>query len=126
MICLSEAEAILQNAMHVIDNPAVSAVTCTPDYLGSLVKPTDDALNNLITAYTNFIDDDSQRGQLIRNAIHTAHTLATYLMQAKFTSNTSKDISFGDSEYFNVVNLNFWYIIHVHFNPYTLHCKNKI
>ncbi|KAJ8687345.1 hypothetical protein QAD02_023139 [Eretmocerus hayati] len=96
LICLSEAEAILQDAMHVIDNPAVSAVTCTPDYLGSLVKPTDEALVNLSTAYSNYINDSSQRGQLIRNAIHTAYTLATYLMQAKFTSNTSKDISFGD------------------------------
>lgn len=99
VICLSEAEAILQNAMHVVDNPAVSAVTCTPDYLGSLVKPTDDALNDLSIAYSNYMTDSSQRGQLIRNAIHTAYTLATYLMLAKFTSNTSKDIAFGDSKY---------------------------
>lgn len=102
MVCLSEAEAILHNAMHVIDNPAVSAVTCTPDYLSSLVKPTDDALNNLSSAFTNYTADNSQRGQLIRNAINTAYSLATYLMQAKFTSNTSKDISFGDSKYLRV------------------------
>lgn len=105
MLCLSEAEAILQNAMHVIDNPAVSAVTCTPDYLGSLVKPTDKALTNLSIAYTNYIVDHSQRGQLMCNSIHTAYTLAIYLMQAKFTSNTSKDISFGDSKCFS---LNFY------------------
>ncbi|XP_058794250.1 huntingtin-interacting protein 1 isoform X2 [Phymastichus coffea] len=96
LMCLSEAESILQNAMHVVDNPAVSAVTCTPEYLSSLVKPTDDALGNLSTAYSTYMTDTAQRGQLIRNAIHTAYTLSIYLMQAKFTSNTSKDISFGD------------------------------
>ena len=99
MVCLTEAEVILQNAMHVVDNPAVSAVTCTPDYLSSLVKPTDDALDELNTAYNNFLTDASQKGQLIRKAIHAAYTLAIYLMQAKFTSNTSKDIIIGDSEY---------------------------
>lgn len=99
-MCLSEAESILQNAMHVVDNPAVSAVTCTPEYLSSLVKPTDDALSNLSTAYTTYMTDISQRGQLMCNAIHTAYTLSNYLMQAKFTSNTSKDISFGDSKYY--------------------------
>ncbi|XP_014214234.1 huntingtin-interacting protein 1 [Copidosoma floridanum] len=96
LTCLSEAEAMLQNAMHVVDNPAVSAVTCTPDYLASLLRPTDEALNNLSTVYTNYTADSSLRGQLMRNAIHTAFTLATYIMQAKFTSNTSKDITFGD------------------------------
>lgn len=84
--------------MHVVDNPAVSAVTCTPDYLASLLKPTDEALNNLSIVYNNYVTNSSQRGQLMHNAIHTAYILAVYLMQAKFTSNTSKDISFGDSK----------------------------
>jgi hypothetical protein len=87
----------------VVDNPLVSAVTCTPDYLGSLVQPTDKALNELSKAYDYFITDSSQSEQLIPKTIHTAHTLATYLMQAKFTSNTSKDISFGDSKYYYII-----------------------
>lgn len=99
MICISEAEAILQNAVRVIDNPAVSAVTCTPDYLRSLVKPTEEALGNLGNVYKSYMIDTSKRGQLMRNAINTSYTLAIYLMQAKYTSNTSKDIAFGDSEF---------------------------
>ncbi|KAL7294579.1 hypothetical protein TKK_0012039 [Trichogramma kaykai] len=94
--CLMEAEAILQNVMHVIDNPAVSAVTCTLEYLGSLVKPTDEALIELNSTYRNFINNQLLRKEIIHSAIHTAYTLATYIMLVKFTSNTSKDISIGD------------------------------
>lgn len=94
--CISEAEAILQNAMHAIDNPAISAVTCTPDYLRSLVDSTEQSLKNLDTAYGHYMTDASQRGQLMRSAIHAAYTLAIYLIHAKCTSNTSTDIAFGD------------------------------
>lgn len=94
--CLSEAETMLQNAMHAIDNPAISAVTCTPDYLAILLDPTKLSLKNLDTAYNNYVEDVKTRGELIRNSIHTAFTLSIYLIQAKATSNTSTDITFGD------------------------------
>lgn len=90
---------MLQNAMHAIDNPAISAVTCTPDYLATLLDPTKLSLKNLDTAYNNYIEDVKTRGELIRSSIHTAFTLSVYLIQAKATSNTSTDITFGDSEY---------------------------
>lgn len=98
MKCLSEAETMLQNAMHAIDNPAISAVTCTPDYLAILLDPTKLSLENLQTAYSNYIENVKTRGELIRNSIHTAWALSVYLIQAKATSNTSTDITFGDSE----------------------------
>lgn len=93
---LSEAEAILQSAMHAIDNPAISAVTCTPDYLATLLEPTKLTLKNLDVAYGKYITDAKNRGELMRNSIRTAFAVAVYLMQAKATSNTSTDITFGD------------------------------
>lgn len=93
-------ETILQNAMHAIDNPAISAVTCTPDYLATLLDPTMLSLKSLNAAYIKYIDDVKNRGELMKNAIRTAFALAVYLIQAKATSNTSTDITFGDSKYF--------------------------
>lgn len=96
--CISEADLILQTAIHGIDNPAISAVTCTPDYLRSLVDPALQSLEELDTVYHNYLLDQSQRGQLARGAIHAAYVLAVYLIHAKSTSNTATDIAFGDRE----------------------------
>ena len=116
-MCLSELEVILQNVMHVVDNPAVSTSTCTPDYLSSLVKPTDGALNDLNSAFIIYTNEPSQRAQLMHNAIKASYKLATYLMLAKFTSNTSKDISFGDSMcYIISVSLKLPLFLHIIFN----------
>lgn len=30
MTCISQAEVIVQKSIHEVDNPAISAVTCTP------------------------------------------------------------------------------------------------
>ncbi|XP_015598215.1 huntingtin-interacting protein 1 isoform X2 [Cephus cinctus] len=94
--CISEAESILQNAIHAIDNPAISAVTCTPDYLRSQVEPTVQALEFLDTTYANYVTDTTQRGPLIRSIIHAAYILGVYLIHAKSTSNASTDIALGD------------------------------
>lgn len=93
---ISEAESILHHAMHAIDNPAISALTCTPDYLGSLLEPTEKSLNDLEEAYNNYISDTTKGKALIRTAIHGAYFLALYLIYAKSTSNTSTDISLAD------------------------------
>lgn len=87
---------ILLGAMHTIDNPAISAVTCTPDYFATLVSPMTQSLNDLKSAYNNYTADPEKRGELMKNAIHGVHLLAVYLIQAKSTSNTSTDIVFGD------------------------------
>ncbi|KAL6428029.1 hypothetical protein ACFW04_008426 [Cataglyphis niger] len=93
---ISEAESILHHAMHAIDNPAISALTCTPDYLGNLLEPTEKSLNDLEEAYNNYISDTTKGKALIRTAIHGAYFLALYLIYAKSTSNTSTDIGLAD------------------------------
>ncbi|XP_077256164.1 huntingtin interacting protein 1 isoform X1 [Temnothorax americanus] len=93
---ISEAESILHHAMHTIDNPAISALTCTPDYLGSLLEPTEKSFNDLEEAYNNYVLDTTKGKALIRTAIHGAYCLALYLIYAKSTSNTSTDIGIAD------------------------------
>ncbi|KAL0112446.1 hypothetical protein PUN28_012048 [Cardiocondyla obscurior] len=93
---ISEAESILHHAMHTIDNPAISALTCTPDYLGSLLEPTEKSFNDLEEAYNNYMNDTTKGKALIRAAIHCAYFLALYLIYAKSTSNTSTDIGTAD------------------------------
>lgn len=98
MNAISEAESILQHAMHTIDNPAISALTCTPDYLGSLLEPTEKSFDNLDEAYSNYMLDTTKGKALIRTAVHGAYFLALYLIYAKSTSNTSTDIGTADSK----------------------------
>lgn len=93
---ISEAESILLHAMHAIDNPAISALTCTPDYLKDLLEPTEKTLNDLEEAYSNYASDTTKGKILIHSAIHSAYFLALYLIYAKSTSNTSTDISLAD------------------------------
>lgn len=100
---ISEAESILHHAMHAIDNPAISALTCTPDYLGSLLEPTEKSLNDLEEAYNNYISDTTKGKALIRTAIHGAYFLALYLIYAKSTSNTSTDIGLADRKFFVII-----------------------
>lgn len=97
---ISEAESILHHAMHTIDNPAISALTCTPDYLGSLLEPIEKSCNDLEEAYNNYIIDTTKGKTLIRTSIHNAYFLALYLIYAKSTSNTSTDIGIADSKSF--------------------------
>lgn len=100
MNAISEAESILHHAMHAIDNPAISALTCTPDYLSTLLEPTEKSLNDLTEAYDNYISDTTKGKSLVRTAIHGAYFLALYLIYAKSTSNTSTDIGLADSKFF--------------------------
>lgn len=90
----------MQNTTHAIDNPAISAVTCTPDYLHSLLDHTVESLDDLSNVYVEYKADTTKGKQLIRRVIHAAHSLSIYLLHARSTSNTSTDISFGDREFF--------------------------
>lgn len=96
LTCISEAEFIIQYSMNVIDNPAMSDVTCTPQYLERLTDPTLMSLDALDTAYTDYVCDTAKGNMLIRSAIHVAYMLGLYLIYAKSTSNTSIDIVLGD------------------------------
>lgn len=86
--------------MHTIDNPAITAVTCTPDYLRELVNPTLDSLDALDASYNNYVSDATKGKMLIRSTTHAAYMLALYLIHAKSTSNTATDIVLGDSKFF--------------------------
>lgn len=95
--CICEAESILQHAMHMIDNPAITAVTCTPDYLRELINPTLNSLDDLDVSYGSYVNDVTKGKALIRSTIHASYMLALYLIHAKSTSNTATDIVLGDS-----------------------------
>ncbi|XP_029035816.2 huntingtin-interacting protein 1 [Osmia bicornis bicornis] len=94
--CICEAEHIMQYSLHAIDNPAMSDLTCTPQYLERLEEPTSKSLDALDVAYTGFVCDTTKGKALITSAIQVAYTLGLYIIHAKSTSNTSIDIALGD------------------------------
>ncbi|KAB0794296.1 hypothetical protein PPYR_11135 [Photinus pyralis] len=87
---LQECEIVLQHSVHELDNPALSAVTCSPDYFRSLTQDCIGALNGSIEA------NHSNPAVVIKVAIKIAHQLSTYTLQGRATSNTSPDITFGE------------------------------
>lgn len=87
---LRENEATVRNAIHEIDNPALAALTCTPDYLQFLANNCLDSLNNLKTIKHN------DKGELLKIANRISHAHAIFVIQGKATSNTSPDIMCGE------------------------------
>ncbi|XP_031837617.1 huntingtin interacting protein 1 [Nomia melanderi] len=94
--CISEAEDIIQYSLSAIDNPAMSDLTCTPQYLERLEESTVKSLDVLDATYTGYVCDTTKGKMLIKSAIHVAYILGLYLIHAKSTSNTSIDIALGD------------------------------
>ncbi|KZC15117.1 PREDICTED: huntingtin-interacting protein 1 [Dufourea novaeangliae] len=94
--CISEAEDILQYSLSAIDNPAMSDLTCTPQYLERLEESIVKSLDALDATYTGYVCDTTKAKMLIKTAIHVAYVLGLYLIHAKSTSNTSIDIALGD------------------------------
>ncbi|KAI4460996.1 huntingtin interacting protein 1 [Holotrichia oblita] len=87
---LSEGKSVISSAIHEIDNPALAAVSCSPDYFKSL---TDGCLETLEAARTVSY---SQPSEIVSIAIRLSHRHATFLLQGRATSNSSPDITFGD------------------------------
>ncbi|KOC67006.1 Huntingtin-interacting protein 1 [Habropoda laboriosa] len=94
--CISEAEDIMQYSLNAVDNPAMSDLTCTPQYLERLEEPILKALDTLDSSYTGYVCDTTNGKVLIKSAIHVAYILGLYIIHAKSTSNTSIDIALGD------------------------------
>lgn len=94
--CVSQAEEIVQRAVHEVDNPAISAVTCTPDYFRGLIEPVQNSLNNLGSSFQSYHSDPASIDGLVENVTCVAHLVSNYLLQGKTTSNTSPDIEFGE------------------------------
>ncbi|XP_016772136.1 huntingtin-interacting protein 1 isoform X2 [Apis mellifera] len=91
--CIFKAEDIMQYSLSTIDNPAMSDLTCTPQYLEKLEDPILKSLDALDAAYTGYVCDTTNGKVLIKNAIHVAYILGLYIIHAKSTSNTSIDIA---------------------------------
>ncbi|GJQ85262.1 putative actin binding protein [Trypoxylus dichotomus] len=87
---VSESKDIINNAIHEVENPALSAVTCSPDYFKSLSYGCLESLQEINgVSYT-------QPSEIIRTSIRLSHRSATFLLQGRATSNSSPDITFGE------------------------------
>nr|CAD7402522.1 unnamed protein product [Timema cristinae] len=95
--CLSGAEAIVQKSIEDVDNPALSAVKCSPDYFRSLTEPVLKLLDEVDSSFHDFNSSSSTIEPLVRSVGQMAHSLANYLIHGKATSNISPDIEFGES-----------------------------
>nr|XP_023026940.1 tropomyosin-1-like [Leptinotarsa decemlineata] len=94
---IESSEEIMKNAIHEVDNPALTALTCSPDYLRSLTA----ACQELMEATLNIGDTDYASSISIANQL--SHKLATYILQGRATCNTSPDIMFGESKYLSSI-----------------------
>lgn len=94
--CISQAEDIIQKSVHEVDNPAISAVTCTPDYFRGLIDPVQNSLNDLRNSFQAYCSNAATIDNLVQNVICVAELLANYILRGKTTSNTSPDIEFGE------------------------------
>ncbi|KAF7273761.1 huntingtin interacting protein 1 isoform X2 [Rhynchophorus ferrugineus] len=83
-------EEILNHAIHEVDNPAITALTCSTDYLRSLAIGCQEVLQESIS-----IDYMDYAGIItLSNKISHRHSM--YILQGRATGNTSPDISFGE------------------------------
>ncbi|CAH1154242.1 unnamed protein product [Phaedon cochleariae] len=83
-------EELLKHAIHEVDNPALTALTCSPDYLRSLTKGCVESLEESENiCHTDFV-------AIVTTANRIAHRHATYILQGRATCNTSPDINFGE------------------------------
>lgn len=94
--CVESSEGILQHAIEEVDNPALTALTCTPDYLRSLTKGCKESLEE-----SNNISS-TDYATIVTVANRLAHRHATYILQGRATCNTSPDITFGESKFKNI------------------------
>lgn len=91
--CIREAESTMKKAIEEVENPALSAVTCSPDYFRSLTESSVNALNGVTVV------SQTQPSEFAVAATRLAHVLSVYLVQGRATSNTSPDIMFGERMY---------------------------
>lgn len=87
------SEEILAHAIHEVDNPALAALQCSPDYLRSLKQGCRESLEDSTQI------DEKEHVKIINAASIIAHRHSIFILQGKATSNSSPDITFGDSKY---------------------------
>lgn len=89
---VQESEEILKHSISEMDNPALSGLTCNPDYLNLLSNGCRDCLQSVLNTQRN----DSV--QIVILAARIAHRHSLYLIEGRATSNASPDIMFGERE----------------------------
>nr|CAI5826594.1 unnamed protein product [Callosobruchus analis] len=85
---ISNSEDILKHAIDELDNPALTALTCSPDYLRSLTKGCMDCLEESLAV--------KEPARVVNTANRIAHRHAIYILQGRATCNASPDITFGE------------------------------
>ncbi|KAL3270323.1 hypothetical protein HHI36_009373 [Cryptolaemus montrouzieri] len=81
---------IVKHAIAEIDNPAFSALTCSPDYLRSLTKDCFSCLEKCTAVSSNNV------AQAIITSNDVANRLSIFILHGGATCNTSHDINFAD------------------------------
>jgi huntingtin interacting protein 1 len=88
--CLESSEKILRNALDEVDNPALTALSCSPDYLRGLTKGCLMSLeyeNNLVKCNDSYV---------VVTANEMTHRIAVFVLLGTATGNKSPDINFGE------------------------------
>ncbi|XP_046399860.1 huntingtin-interacting protein 1 isoform X2 [Ischnura elegans] len=99
--CITEAESILRRALHEMDNPAFSAVTCTPDYFGRLESPVTRSLECTTDSYSACYKDKSTPSsksvrEFLRCTTQFSNLMADFIIRGQATSNSSANIEQGE------------------------------
>jgi huntingtin interacting protein 1 len=97
--CLESSEKILRNALDEVDNPALTALSCSPDYLRGLTKGCLMSLeyeNNLVKCNDSYV---------VVTANEMTHRIAVFVLLGTATGNKSPDINFGESKATNETRL---------------------
>ena len=84
-------KTIIEDAVHEIDNPALSGVTCNPDYFRSLVEHCRLSLDSIRTT------DLANPSEILPAASALSNCHSLFLVLGKAVSNSSPDITFGES-----------------------------
>ncbi|XP_071444494.1 huntingtin-interacting protein 1 isoform X2 [Hetaerina americana] len=99
--CITEAESILRRALHEMDNPAFSAVTCTPDYFGRLEIPVIRSLDCTNDSFSACYKDKSTPSsesvrEFLRCTTQFSNLMADFIIRGQATSNSSSNIEQGE------------------------------
>lgn len=85
--------------MDEIDNPALSASTSAPDYFRHLIEPAVNCVLKLERSYIDFSEIGDEKIEILAgSSIRLASSIGNYVLQGKTTSNSSRDIEFGESK----------------------------
>lgn len=100
-------EEVVKHAIHEVDNPAITALTCSSDYLRSLTKGIPMLLDHQVVILNGLDCRDAvlestsltftDYATVITTSNKIAHRHSVYIMQGRATCNTSPDIAFGES-----------------------------